>query len=82
MFPHVLVCGHACAMAHIWRLDDSLQDLILFIHYVDPGPRTQVIKLSAKPLYPLSPPVPLFVFYEALNPGLLHANGLLALYEH
>lgn len=61
MLPHVLVCGHACAVAHIWRLEDNLQDLILSIYYVDSGARTQVIKLSGKPRYPLWSPKSRFV---------------------
>lgn len=47
-------CTCACALVHIWRSGDALQELILSFHPVGPGDQTQVVSLGSLHLYPLS----------------------------
>lgn len=41
------VCACAYAIAHVWRLEDSLLELVLAFFHVSPGDRTQVIGLGS-----------------------------------
>lgn len=48
---YVCMCGYTHAMAHMWRSEDSFQELILFFHNMGPRSQTQVISFSNKCLY-------------------------------
>lgn len=50
-------CVGAHAMALVWRLEDTLWELVLSFHRVDPENQTQVLSLSGKCLL-LTQPVP------------------------
>lgn len=41
-------CAHMHAPVYLWRFKNSVGQLVLFFHCVDPGIRTQVIRLGSK----------------------------------
>lgn len=43
-------------MEHVWRSNNTLQELVLPSRYLDPGDGTQVVRPGGKRLYPLSHP--------------------------
>lgn len=50
----ILMCGHACATAHMWKLKDNQQGLFLSFYHMGTRDRTQVISLGSRHSYPLS----------------------------
>lgn len=54
MYRCVCMGGLLGASVHVWRLEDSLLDLVLSFHQVGPRDQTKVIRLVNKYLFPLS----------------------------
>lgn len=44
----------ACTMAHVWRSEDNLPELVPSSYHVGPGNETQVVRLGTRHLSPLN----------------------------
>lgn len=45
ILPHAfIVC--MCATAYVWKLEDNVQESVLFFHRVGPREQTQVVRLG------------------------------------
>lgn len=54
MYMKMYIIYYVCVMEHMWRLEGSLQKLILYFHYMGPRNLTQLLRLTVAIIFKLS----------------------------